>query len=335
MTQPLRCWIISDGRRGIENQALGIAEACRRLRPLNLETFTLNPSKIFQALPPRGQCLFKSSITDYGLPGSKPDWVIGCGRQAIAPLQLIKKQYRERVFTVYVQDPRCDPSRFDVVIAPEHDPIRGQNVETMIGSPNRVTETKLKDAASRFAPQINALLAPRIAVLIGGPSKQYDLQTETVLAHIEILRTLQNQGASLMISVSRRTPPALATLYRAFGDSAPNIWFYDPATPNPYFAFLACADALLVTEESTNMLTEACSTGKPVYRLALVPKRPGTSSKFDALHAQLAQRCGVRRLDPTPHLPDLIALNAAYPPLRETDRMAERLWERFDTPITA
>jgi len=45
--------------------------------------------------------------------------------------------------TIYVQDPRMDPSAFDLVIAPEHDGLSGANVETMIGSPNRVSKEKI------------------------------------------------------------------------------------------------------------------------------------------------------------------------------------------------
>ena len=50
--------------------------------------------------------------------------------------------------------------------------------------------------------------------------------------------------------------------------------------PNPYFAFLAGADYILVTEDSTNMATEAASTGKPVFVL----KMDGHSLKFRLFH---------------------------------------------------
>ena len=33
---PLRVWVVSDGRAGIENQGLGLAEALAALRPIEL-----------------------------------------------------------------------------------------------------------------------------------------------------------------------------------------------------------------------------------------------------------------------------------------------------------
>src|SRR5581483_2108548 len=39
-----------------------------------------------------------------------------------------------------------------------------------------------------------------------------------------------------------------------------------PADPdNPYFGYLAVADAFIVTGDSMSMLAEACSTGRPVH----------------------------------------------------------------------
>jgi mitochondrial fission protein ELM1 len=63
-----------------------------------------------------------------------------------------------------------------------------------------------------------------------------------------------------MVSFTRRTPaPAreawtrrLAALPASSGDGTGE---------NPYFAFTAAADAILVTEDSTNLATDAAATG--------------------------------------------------------------------------
>jgi len=140
---PLTGWVISDGRRGILNQALGVAEACARQRPMDIQSYTLTGSALFKALPPAAQGVFKSTPQHYGLPivprpdaKGAPHIIIGCGRQAIAPLVAFKKAH-PATFTVYVQAPRQATSAFDLVICPEHDGLTGPNVETMIGSPNK------------------------------------------------------------------------------------------------------------------------------------------------------------------------------------------------------
>ncbi len=310
-------WVISDGRRGIENQALGLAEACSRVQSVSIQTHVLNPKGPFKALPPKIQWSLKSSPDAYGLTPPFPDIVIGCGRQAIAPLLALKAQLKSDIFTVYIQDPRIDVSGFDLVIAPEHDQLPGNNVVAMIGSPNRITDETLIAAETDFEPQLSQLTAPKIAMLIGGPSKSHKLTPEINARHLDITRSLLKQGHSLLITTSRRTPISTRRDYRELAAKHSAAWLYEGDGANPYFAFLSAANAILVTEESTNMLTEACATGKPVFRLPMAGK-PG---KFQMLYDALQTRCHVGRFDG--------GLTAAgYPPLRETDRVAHILWER-------
>ena len=125
-------WVISDGRRGIENQALGLAEAISRLNPLNITRKSIGSDPSFAALPPRLQVLRKSKPVKYGLAAPFPNMAIGCGRQAIAPLRVIKA-HSPKTFIVYVQDPRGHYALFDQIIAPEHDGLNRSNAISMIG----------------------------------------------------------------------------------------------------------------------------------------------------------------------------------------------------------
>ena len=324
MTAPLTCWVLSDGRRGIENQALGLAEAAARLRPLTIKKHIIKNQGLFAKSPAGLQFALKSSPGDYGLEAPFPEIAMGCGRQAIAPLRALKAAKGDAVFTVYIQDPKLDPAAFDLVIAPAHDALCGQNVETIIGSPNRVTPEILRSAAERFAAQTDALPAPRVAVLIGGPSKHHKLTPDMHAAHIASLESMLAQGHGIMLSTSRRTPDWAGADYRDLAKGRPDIWFYDGGNDNPYFAFLGAADAICVTEESTNMLTEACVTGKPVFRLPM----DGAPGKFDSLYADLEKRCGVTRYSGALSAP-------AYAPLDETRAAAARLWARFDARSAA
>ena len=315
----LSCWVISDGRRGIENQALGLAQSCKQLRDIKIKTHILTSKGLFKKASPAMQYSLKSKPKDYGLDGPAPDLVIGCGRQAIAPLRALKSAYSDDIFTVYVQDPRTDHSYFDLIIAPQHDDIQGGNIEPMIGSPNKVTKTQIVGETISFADRLNDLPMPRIAVMIGGPSKARGLSRETHAQHIAALSDLIAKGHSLMISTSRRTPDWVENDYKRLESDHDHVWLYTGGDNNPYFAFLGGAEAIFVTEESTNMLTEACATGKPVYRLAM----DGAPAKFEQLYRALEQRCGVKPYEGKLDLND-------YEPLNETARIAERLWAHFD-----
>jgi len=66
------------------------------------------------------------------------------------------------------------------------------------------------------------------------------------------------------------------------------VW--DGSGDNPYFAFLALADAIVATEDSVNMVTEAAGTGKPVYIQAL----KGRSRQLARFHALMQERGATR-----------------------------------------
>ncbi|MFY9311100.1 MAG: ELM1/GtrOC1 family putative glycosyltransferase, partial [Bacteroidia bacterium] len=95
------------------------------------------------------------------------------------------------------------------------------------------------------------------------------------------------------------------------------VW--DGTGENPYFAFLAAADAILVTADSTNLATDAAASGKPVFVLSMA----GRSGKLERFHAELARR-GLAR----PFVGNLTA--DQQPPLCETDRAAAELLRRYD-----
>lgn len=311
-------WVISDGRRGIENQALGLAEAAARLRPFSFTKHVLAPGRAFRAATPLMQFALKNRPPDYGLPRETPDIAIGCGRQAVAALLAIKKSIPS-CFTVYIQDPKIDPERFDLVIAPEHDNLSGRNVEPMIGSPNRVTRDRIVKETLAFETELNRLPMPRAALLIGGPSKRFQLTQTEHQNHISAATDLLNKDYSLLITTSRRTPDWAVKDYAEMAKRYDRVWLYTGEGANPYFAFLGGAEIILVTEESTNMLTEAAATGKPIFTLPLT----GEAGKFSHLHDILGEKCHLRPYSGKPEAPD-------YPPLDETSRMAETLWIHFD-----
>lgn len=319
MTDPRTCWVISDGRRGIENQALGLAEAAARLSPLEMRCHIIENGKAFASASPRLQFALKSKPADYGLPKRLPDIAIGCGRQAIAPLMAIKKA-KPAIFTVYIQAPRVDTANFDVVFAPEHDALTGKNVELTLGSPNRVTNALIIGQTLKFAKKLETLAIPRIAMLIGGPSKSHKWGNAEHTAHLEAAQQALNQGYCLLITTSRRTPMAAVKDYQRLASDNDNIWLFNGDGENPYYAFLGGANAILVTEDSTNMLTEACATGKPVFRLPM----SGHASKFEKLYEALSKRCNLTRFSGT-------FAAESYSPLNETDRIATQFWAYFDS----
>lgn len=319
MSSELKCWAISDGRRGIENQALGLAEAIQRLTPLSIEPRHIESGAAFKAAPPNMQILLRGDPLHYGLEGPYPDIAIGCGRQAIAPLIALKRSLGEDVFTVYVQDPRIDTSEFDLVVAPEHDELEGDNVVSIVGAPNRISNMGIAVSVLSFNEKLVHLPMPRVAMLIGGDSKTHTLSKTVHAQHMKAARDVLSSGRSLLITLSRRTPEWVIEDYKKLETDEENVWVYDGGNPNPYLAFLGAADTILVTEDSTNMLTDACSSGKSVFTLPM----EGDPGRFRRLYARLEERCQVK-----PYASYF--KSADYLPLNETARAAEVVLQYMD-----
>lgn len=281
-SQPRTTWVLTDGKTGMVNQAMGLAEAvgfeivCKTLRsgfPWRWLPANIWPSGV-HGLSPRSD----------RIDGPPPDLVISCGRHAVGPAVWLKKRHGDKCFIVHVQHPRAKVGQFDLVVAPSHDELSGPNVVSITGSLHGVTKGKLDAAAARFAPRFEKAARPLIAVLIGGNNSVYTLDDRTVDTLVDGLkRVAETQGARLLVTMSRRTGETADAKLRA-GLSAISAEIWDGTGENPYHAYLGLADAIVVTCDSVNMISEACSTGKPVY---IVPLPDGENSKFADFHAAL------------------------------------------------
>ena len=258
---PAPCWVIHDGAAGNRRQALALAEA---LQIPNRE-FALDVAGPRRWLAPRklsGDADFGDEFAE-ALRQAKPALAIGCGRIAA----LATRQLREMgVKAIQILDPRISTQHWDLVIAPEHDKLGGDNVITLLGSLNPIDADWLQRARQQF-PALANLSGPRTAVLLGGPTHavRFDRSAlEVLLGKLEYW--LARDGGSLMICGSRRSPPEWAPLirdrYRGDGHLA---WMDDRDGDNPYAGVLAWADRIIVSPDSVNMISEACTTSVPVY----------------------------------------------------------------------
>jgi mitochondrial fission protein ELM1 len=152
-----------------------------------------------------------------------------------------------------------------------------------------VTPARLAAEAARF-PELAALPRPILGVLIGGANRTYRLDLPRLGEFADMLAAvLRRQGGSALVTPSRRTGAAGTALLREKLAGLPaTIW--DGTGDNPYYAYLAIADALLVTADSVSMISEAAATGKPVHILELA----GGDPKFARFH-QAMREAGITR----------------------------------------
>jgi mitochondrial fission protein ELM1 len=156
---------------------------------------------------------------------------------------------------------------------------------------HHVTREKLEGEARKFAARYAQLPRPLVAVLIGGANRVYRFDRAAAERLADgLARICKETGCGLLITASRRTGAENEALLRERLDGLPaEIW--DGKGDNPYFAFLGLADAIIVTSDSANMVSEACYTGKPVHVFHL---RGGEGTKFGRFHQSL-QEAGITR----------------------------------------
>ena len=317
------CWVVSDGRVGMENQALGLAEAVglpiilKRVEPRRKWAWL--PAKAWPALAASSQdSLHKFATEGDEISPPWPDLLIGTGRLSLAYSIAIKRLSQGKTFTVQTQDPRIHCQYFDLVVPPIHDLYAGPNVVPILGSPHRVTPHKLAQEAVRVAPSLAHLPRPLVSVLIGGSSRAYRLSETRIEQICEDLAALTRRfGAGLAVTTSRRTGKANEDILRQRLDCLP-AYLWGGSGHNPYFGFLGLADHILVTADSTNMVTEAAATGKPVHIIEL----PGGNAKFFRFHRDMADYGATR-----PFRGDLDTWT--YKPLDETRRVAKVIRKRM------
>jgi mitochondrial fission protein ELM1 len=307
-------WTLSDGRAGNARQALALAAALG----MQAQDRVLQPRAPWRwAAPrqlPRSAAAFGAEFS--AALAQPPALAIGCGRQAALATRLLRARGAR---VVQILDPRLPLSHWDLVIAPAHDGLRGDNAIPLLGSLHPVDDAWLARARHEF-PEPAAFDGPRTALLVGGPSAHAPYDARAFSAWLDALDAiLARDGGTLMATASRRTPRRMrALLRRRCASRAALAWVDERDGANPYPGLLAWADRIVCTPDSVNMLSEAAATHAPVF-----VADPGLArGRMRTFLGALAARGRIRPLD---------GALAPFPvePLRETARVAAEVRARL------
>jgi mitochondrial fission protein ELM1 len=280
------CWVVTDGKAGMESQCVGLAEALG-LQPVVKRVKLRAPWRMLSPYLRLGHRFAFAHGSDPLAP-PWPDLLIATGRHSIAASLYVRTESARagrRAVTVQLQNPVISPDHFDLVITPAHDRLRGANVLSTAGALHGVTADKLAREATKLAPVIAHLPRPYIGVLLGGANAAYRFgETEAAALAERLVQAARACGGSLIVTPSRRTGEGnLAILTRALEGVPAFVWSGEG--DNPYFGILGIADQIVVTCDSVNMVSEAAASGKPV----LVFDLPGGSAKFQRFHEAMRQ----------------------------------------------
>lgn len=275
-----QAWLITDGVAGGIAQLRGVAAALGALEQVK----TVAPRWPWTMLAPRGPV---PEAGRFGRAGSAfaPPWpaiAIATARRTIPYIRALKRAAGDTTFTVILQDPRMSARIADLICAPAHDRIEGENVFKTLTSPSPYSIERIEALRNETHRQIDALPGRKIAVIIGGPNAVYRYTPQVIARLAAALRALAKSDASFLVTPSRRTTPDLKyAVTEALSDAPRIVW--NGEGENPYPHFLARADAFVVTADSVNMASEASVTGRPVH----IFTPDGGSGKFKRFHQGL------------------------------------------------
>jgi mitochondrial fission protein ELM1 len=309
-------WVLSDGKIGDEVQCFGIAEALG----LSPERHLIEPRAPWRWFAPYAPIAPHDGPQRRGSPIAPPfpDILFAAGRQTVPYLRRVRTESRGATFTVFIKDPYTGPETADVIWVPEHDSLRGENVIVTTTPANRVGRLLGEIRNAPPDSRIAALPHPRVALIVGGNSINHRFTPGDCARLIEIARKLLRDACGLMVSPSRRTPPALLAGLNACFDGNTRAFVWDGTGQNPYAQMLAHADHVIVTSDSVNMMGEAVTTGIPVHVFEPGGGHRKISAYIDRLTALRAVRRWSGRLD-----------SWRYDPIDSTPAIARAIAQKY------
>ena len=260
----LKALLLTQGMHGMVSQVEGLAKALK----LNFKHQNIKLKPIWNFIPPKFTPISENLLTEKFVCDSKI--IISCGRKSVIPSIALKRRLKNQIFNIHIQDPKVSFKHFDLIICPEHDGIKGDNILTTKGSIRYLTKKEILDNSKYL--QLDKAKKKIVTFVIGGPNKYYNYSDDQVhYVFNKIKRMFTPDKFKIIVIPSYRTPEEV--LKKAFNTFSINHHVVKKIDKKAYLCSLALADFIIVTCDSTSMISEAAVTGKPVFAAMMKPSR--------------------------------------------------------------
>ena len=262
----LKGLLLTEGMHGMISQVEGLAKALE----LDFIHEKIELNNFWKLLPPSitpvKNFVFKNNIKN------KFDIVISCGRKSVIPSIYLKNKFKNKIMNIHIQDPKVSLDNFDYIIAPEHDGLRGKNVLTSKGAIHYLTDKELNENENYLKSRVDN--KKKIAAfIIGGPNKYYNYNDKNIEdIFFKMQNNFINNNYQLIIIPSMRTPKNIIQKAKEYFTKGQVI--IENVDKKAYLSALKLSKIIVVTCDSTSMISEAAITGKPIY----VAQMPATKS---------------------------------------------------------
>ncbi len=303
--------LLTEGMHGMISQVEGLAKAL----DIDFIHEKIELNNFWKLIPPKispvQSFVFKNKIKE------KFDIVISCGRKSVIPSIYLKKKFGKKIINIHIQDPKISLDNFDFVVIPEHDGINGENVITSKGAIHYLRNEELDQNINYLKSRITK--EKLVTLIVGGPNKYYDYDEKTIKEIFsKINENFINKGFQLIFIPSMRTPKKIIDLAKDYFDK--NQIIITEVDKKAYLSSLKLSNYIVVTCDSTSMISESAITGKPIYVAQMTPvKKNKRFIKFFELF---------KSLNIIKDLSNSVE-NWNYEKLNETDRISRYIKEKI------
>ena len=271
--------LLTEGMHGMISQVEGLAKAL----DLDFIHEKIELDSFWKFIPPKltpiQSFVFKNNIE------KNFDIIISCGRKSVIPSIYLKQKFKNKVMNIHIQDPKVSLDNFDYVVAPEHDSLSGKNVLISKGAIHYLRDGELEENKNYLKSQVNK--EKLVTLIFGGPNRYYKYDNQIIdEIFSKIKNNFINKGYQLIFIPSMRTPKTIIDKAKDYFDESQIV--ITNVDKKAYLCSLKLADHIVVTCDSTSMISEAAMTGKPIY-VAQVPaiKKNDRFEKFFELFKSL------------------------------------------------
>ena len=263
----LKALLLTQGMHGMISQVEGMAKALNTEYIHKIVRLSFPWNLIPSKFTPISEIILKDKM--YLNESEIPDLIISCGRKSVIPSILFKKK-NPKIFTIHIQDPKVSFKNFDAIIAPEHDSLSGDNVYSSKGAIHYITESEIKKAEPYLTNKIKS--QKLVSLILGGPNKYYSFNKDQLIEIFnEIKSKFISKGYKVIVIPSMRTPKISIEL--ATKELGASGYVVNSVDKQAYLSALALADNVIVTCDSISMISEAATSGKPIFVAYMKPKK--------------------------------------------------------------
>jgi len=263
----LKALLLTEGMHGMISQVEGMAKALGAEYSHKIVRLSFPWILIPPKFTPISEIVLKDR--NYITEEETPDLIISCGRKSVIPSILLKRK-NPKIFTIHIQDPKVSLKNFDAIVAPEHDDLKGDNIYSSKGAIHYITEIEINKARQYLVDKIKS--EKIVSLILGGPNKYYSFNSDQIINIFNQIKSIFiSEGYKVIIIPSMRTPKE--TIDLAIKEMGSCGYVENKVDKQAYLSAYALANYVIVTCDSTSMISEAATSGKPIFVAQMKAKK--------------------------------------------------------------